>query len=125
MTKEFYHPSFEYSEYLEEGEKVFLPTTKQVCPACNGFGVHERQDIDCSKLVDSMQEDGDYEGLEGYYNGNYDVTCSTCNGRNVVDEIDFDLFVSKYPKLYAEMCDWDEQERADDAYAAQERAMGA
>jgi hypothetical protein len=123
--KPFNHPCFEYSEHLKDGDTVVIPTKKQVCPTCGGVGTHERKDIDCSKMVDSMHEDGDYDGLESYYNGNYDVACQTCKGRNVIDEIDFDYFIAKYPELYKEICDWDASEIADARYSAQERAMGA
>jgi hypothetical protein len=125
MMKPFNHPCFEYSELLKEGEIVAIPTKKQVCPSCGGVGTHERRDIDCSLMVDSMREDGDEDGLAGYFAGDYDVACQTCGGRNVIDELDMDYFVEKYPELYAEMCDWDASEAEDARYAAQERAMGA
>ena len=125
MMKPFNHPCFEYSEHLKDGDTVVIPTKKQVCPACGGVGTHERRDIDCSLMVDSMREDGDEDGLAGYFAGDYDVTCQTCGGKNVIDEIDFDYFVSNYPELYKEMCEWDDEERASAAYSAQERAMGA
>lgn len=123
--QEFFHPCFEYSEHLKEGEKVFLPTVRIVCPACDGYGTHERQDIDCSLIVDSYYEDGDYEALERYRNGAFDVPCTCCNGKNVIDEVDMEYFYDNYPELYEEMCDWDRAEAEDARYSAQERAMGA
>ena len=56
----------------------------EVCSACHGTGAHERRDIDCSLLVDSMREDGDDEGLEQYFRGSMDIPCTLCHGANVV-----------------------------------------
>ena len=125
MMKNFDHPSFQYVNEGEEAVKIMVPTIKQVCPACGGVGTHERRDIDCSLMVDSMREDGDEDGLANYFSGDYDVTCETCNGRNVIDEIDFDYFVANFPEYYKAMVSWDESERESARYDAQERAMGA
>ena len=123
MKVEFYHPCFEYSENLKE--IVYLPTTKEVCPSCNGEGMHERRDIDCSLLVDSMHEDGDVEGLESYFSGSYDVLCTECGGKNVIDVQDMEYFANNYPELYKEVCEWEDEKIADAKCSAQERAMGA
>jgi RecJ-like exonuclease len=125
MKKEFSHPSFEYVNEGEEAIKVMVPVKKQVCPMCMGIGTHERQDIDCSKLVDSMVEDGDDEGLQRYYAGSFDVPCTCCNGKNVIDDFDTQYLVDNYPDHYEAMCDWDASEAEDARYSAQERACGA
>lgn len=113
----------------QDGEKYGRPNWKfgivvdgvmEVCPRCGGHGSHDRVDLDCSKLVDDMQQDGDYEGIEDYFNGAYSQTCEQCHGKNVV------LAPYNVPEWAAKrMQDWDEQAAFDDAYAAQERAMGA
>jgi len=91
----------------------------EVCPRCHGTGGHERDDIDCSALVDSMREDGDEEGLASYFNGGYDVLCTECNGRNVV-------FAPILPKKIAALIDeWHRCEREYAREVAAERRMGA
>ena len=67
----FSHPSFEYveghdSEIVRRSLKpcrengwnsveasILVSGHMVVCPSCGGHGVHERRDIDCSKIVDS------------------------------------------------------------------------
>jgi len=126
MKTNFYHPSFEYQEeydFENLGEKgIPVKSKKIVCPACRGNGTHFRTDLDESRMVDMLEEDGDYEGLESYRNGAYDQTCNQCNGKNVVDEVDW----NSVPE-WADKCirSWEQSER-DSAYIeAQERACGA
>ena len=91
-----------------------------VCPSCGGYGSHDRTDLDCSKLVDNMIEDGDTDGIEAYYNGAYSQPCRECKGKNVV------LAPHNVPEwAMKEMLEWDKQAASDAAYEAQERAMGA
>ena len=56
----------------------------EVCPTCQGEGRHVRNDLDQSKLVEDMEADGDWEGIEAYYKGAYDKTCATCQGERVI-----------------------------------------
>ena len=131
-----FHDCFEYveghdSEIFSEqaGERYGRPVFKfgiavdgqmEVCPRCGGHGSHDRVDLDCSKIVDNMQEDGDLEGIEHYFAGGYSQTCEQCHGKNVV------LAPYNVPEWASkEMSEWDEQASYDAAYAAQERAMGA
>lgn len=127
----FSHPCFEYIHeegnhhdviLCDEGRNeyyIIVDGSMQVCPTCGGFGKHERTDIDCSKIVDSYIEDGDYDGLQRYYAGSFDVTCSHCNGKNVVFEPNTDSL----PKWASdEIIRWSEMERENAEYAAKERA---
>jgi len=93
-----------------------------VCPECGGHGVHERRDIDCSRIVDMYLEDGDYDGLENYYSGAYDVLCTRCNGNNVIFAPDWE----SAPE-WVEKCirDWEDAEADSRAEQEAERRMGA
>jgi hypothetical protein len=68
---------------------------------------------------DEMMADPDF--ANAYMNGVYDVTCETCEGRNVVDELDRDAAHED------DVTDWDrwcDQERAYLAERAAEMAAG-
>jgi len=90
-----------------------------VCPICEGEGSHERRDIDTSRMVDIMREDGDEEGLERYFAGAYNITCTECKGIRVVLE-------PVLPEdIQIQMRDYYDWKREDNEYAEQERRMGA
>lgn len=125
MMIHFEHPSFKYVKEDEECIKIMLPSHKEVCPSCSGIGTHERRDIDCSLMVDTMREDNDEDGLAGYFGGDYDVTCTTCKGCNVVDQIDYDFFMREFPEYHDALVSWEESERESELTQAQERACGA
>lgn len=122
-TQTFTHPAL-YDENDVE-LKFELPVFNQVCPRCNGDGFHGRTDIDHSRLVDSMEEDGDNEGMEDYKNGGYDVTCETCHGNNVVKSFDLVKFYEENPDMYAKICRYERDAADDRRYAEQERRAGA
>ena len=111
MKIRFEHPALD--------KPIMVQGRYEVCPQCGGHGVHDRRDLDCSALVDSMNEDGDYDGIEDYYNGHYEEVCTECNGRCVVP----------VPELPAEIekivSEWDRSAAEDRAYEASEmRALG-
>jgi hypothetical protein len=111
----------------ENGDLIEYEVSQQyvVCSRCHGEGVHTRSDLDDSRLVDLMEEDGDYEGLEHYYRGGYDQVCSGCNGKRVQLEINWEEFWTNHPNEYKMICDWEDEERRDKAYAdAERRACG-
>lgn len=134
----FVHPSFEYVEghedeitlrpfknkrgWTEVEASIEVAGSMVVCPSCGGYGVHERRDIDCSKIVDSYLEDGDYEGLESYHNGAFDVTCTHCKGKNVVLEPNWDA-LPVWARNAVES--WERSARESAAIEAAERACGA
>ena len=116
----FTHPALEECEEsgfcetidVEGGENI-------VCPECQGNGVVDRSDIDCSQLVDDMREDGDEEGLEGYFRGEYDQICPECGGSNVV----FRPILPEWAEKA--ISQWYTDQANDLAYEAQERTCGA
>ena len=126
MKTMYYHESFEYQDeydFEKLGEKgIKLSSKKIVCPTCHGNGTHFRKDLDESKLVESMEDDGDYDGLDSYYNGAYDQVCVQCNGKNVVDDFNWE----QLPE-WANKCitSWEQSERESNYIEAQEKAFGA
>lgn len=118
--KEFTHECFE-----DHNVKIMLPTNKIVCPTCGGEGRMSRTDIDSSMIYDNAQEDGDFDTMEAVRRGDFMTHCTTCNGNNVVDEMDMEYFANQYPKEYTMYihyldCAWDS-----DATQEAERRMGA
>lgn len=64
-----------------------LPTKVIVCPRCGGRGSHDCWEGGMTR--DEMDEQGP-EFFDDYMNGMYSVTCTECDGRNVIDGIDED-----------------------------------
>lgn len=70
-----------------EFPEMLLPAKRVVCPRCDGSGKHVNEAIDGHGLTsEDFAEDPDF--AESYFSGVYDVTCETCNGNNVIDEVD-------------------------------------
>jgi hypothetical protein len=90
----YYHDAFEYEpEYqFETKGKAGIPATTEriVCPTCNGNGNHFRKDLDENEMIKSIQEDGDEDSMEAYQSGAFNQICTECNGRNVIDQVNFD-----------------------------------
>lgn len=54
-----------------------------LCPTCRGRGTHVNPNIDGGGLTsDDFADDPDF--YDDYFAGNYDVSCSECDGRRVV-----------------------------------------
>jgi|688.fasta_scaffold30319_1 hypothetical protein len=123
MKKEFFHDALLYEN--DSPICLIVPFAKIVCPCCNGTGVEFGSDCDESRMVEDMYEDCDYEGLESYYRGAYDRVCSECNGKNVVDEIDWNFIEINYPKEYLAIKQYENNAYNDRQYElAEKRALG-
>lgn len=109
--------TFEWGENEETGEPVVyvVPITREVCPTCGGKGSHVNPSIDASGIGgddefwdDDYSEDYDDEdgnpGGSKYLNGFYDVTCYTCNGKNVVPTIDRRITEQKALEAWDDRC---------------------
>ena len=114
-----------YDEQTEEQITLYLPSTRQVCPTCNGYGHHFRRDLDENALVREMNQEGDQEGFDMYRAGYFDESCTQCKGQKVIDEIDWEYFQNEFPKEAKAVSDWEREEREYSRYAEQERRMGA
>lgn len=64
-----------------------VPCKYEVCWRCEGKGTHVNPSIDGHGLTrDDFADDPDF--AEAYFEGRYDITCQTCNGRNVLPHPD-------------------------------------
>lgn len=81
--------TFEYVD--EEGyiHELSLPAKYEVCPRCDGRGVHDNPAFSNGFTSDEMAEEGP-EFVEDYMAGVYDVRCSECKGERVVPVPDTD-----------------------------------
>ena len=109
----------EYNEELNHEGIIRVPAAYQVCPDCNGHGHHFRSDLDENHLLDLMEEDGDYEGIQSYYVGKYDQVCNNCDGQRVVLEYKLPEWADKL------VYEWYREESLSRRIAAAERRMGA
>ena len=119
-TIKYTHPALN-NEDTDEPQYYSVQAKRIICFSCNGYGTHTRRDLDDSAMVDSMQEDGDYDGLKAYYDGAYDEVCDICNGSKVIDIIDWEYFGRKYPTEYKKISDYVTQASKDRHYEAMER----
>ena len=122
------HPALAYIEDQKDfpdwagDDAIFVPGKMIVCPTCRGTGAMERQDLDMSRLTDSMLEYGDLEGFEHYMKGGYDVICTECHGKNVV----FVPNIDDLPEdVLEEIKEWEDSEREYRLEVAAERRAGA
>ncbi len=68
----------------DNGEPVKheLPARNEVCPRCQGTGVHDPKEFSSGFTREDFDEDPDF--AEAYMKGHYDVQCEECKGRNVI-----------------------------------------
>jgi hypothetical protein len=113
----FSHPAFTD----EEGKEIVfqLEGKMVVCPRCDGSGSHVRDDLDDSRMVDDMREDGDDEGLERYFAGAFDEVCTQCHGENVIPSPVLD------DEMQKEINEWHQAEWEYQRECDAERRMGA
>lgn len=123
MTKvAFTHPAL-YCEITDTPRTLYLPAQRIICPECNGYGSHFRRDLDENMMLATMREEGDWEGLADYDAGDYNEVCHRCDGRNVVDEINWDYFRAEYPEEAQQVDEYNHQACIDAKYEAHERRM--
>ena len=96
----------------EEYEEVALPITRIVCPRCQGLGVHDAWE---GGMTRDEMDDMDPDFFDDYRDGLYNVPCTRCHGRNVIEVVDESRLS---PALRAA---WDDDQRAADEVAQMER----
>jgi hypothetical protein len=118
----------------DDGEETEheLPCKMEVCYDCQGHGMVMNASMrNHGYSAEEFNESFDDEEKEHYFRrgGMYDVQCPTCNGKNVLPEVDRDA-CERDPKLKEILAVWDKQEesraRADaecEAEARMERMM--
>ena len=121
---EFIHDAL-YNEETQEQITLHLPTTRIVCPGCNGYGNHFRKDLDENSFVREIRQERDEEGWQLYLAGAFNQTCTQCKGQKVLDEIDWEYFRSQYPKEAKAVSDWNNMQRQWEEESEWERRMGA
>lgn len=67
-----------------EEVEVQLPARHDVCPRCDGSGVHDHPAFSNGITSDEWERDWDEDSREDYLRGAYDVCCSRCGGKRVV-----------------------------------------
>lgn len=70
-----------------DDHEIDLPVKMEVCPDCDGHGVHVDPAIDGDGIgASEFHEDPDF--AEAYFSGQYDVRCEVCKGLRVVPAVD-------------------------------------
>jgi hypothetical protein len=110
--------------YSYDFEEINMPMRRIVCPRCDGRGVHDHpafsDGITQSEWQEYLHDDPDFG--EDYMSGRYDVRCSECRGKNVVEVVDEEGLSPEMQEALAEY--WREEQALRDMHAA-ERRMGA
>lgn len=103
---------------------IDLPAHNVVCPRCRGEGTHDHPAFSNGFTRDDEFVDEDF--IHEYMSGTYDVTCSVCDGRRVVPEIDNPETLTGHRKVaYDYLMDWHRSEAQHRAEVAAEMRMGA
>lgn len=71
---------------MEEDGAIRIPAKYEVCGTCRGHGSHVNPAIDSHGITQSEMEELGDDFREGYFRGDYDVTCAECEGKRVVLE---------------------------------------
>ena len=110
-------------------EAIFsLPAKVVVCDDCEGEGTVLNESMRGYAYTEQDEEFHDPEFREQYFSrgGCYDVTCPTCEGRNVITVIDRDKYMSPAQKDALQAHDRGKREDEQyEAMCASERRMGA
>lgn len=104
----------------EEGYyQIEFPCSRMVCPSCDGEGTELRGGLKGAVFTsEDFAEDPEF--AENYFGGRYDVACSECKGRNVVDDLNVEELWDKLTPQQQE----DRQRYCDDESAAREEEYG-
>ncbi len=112
-------PKFEFVGFTAAGDEVeySLPAKFEVCTRCEGAGTHTNPSIDGHGISpEEFAEDPDFE--ESYFRGDYDVTCSVCDGARVVARPDFSRWTFAQKRAYVKHLHSEREWARDDASEA-------
>lgn len=116
-TEYLIEDGLDYLFDIEDGiASLYVSVSYEVCSLCGGHGTHVNPDIDCNGLTE--EDMYDYDFMDSYHSGRYDVTCEQCNGRNVEPFIEFPEAIEKW------LNDRYEEDAADYAEMAAELRFG-
>ena len=94
-TEYLIEDGLDYLLDIEDGiGRLQVSVSYEVCSLCRGHGTHVNPDIDCNGLIEDDMHD--YDFMDDYHSGRYDVTCEQCNGRNVEPVIEFPKEIAKW-----------------------------
>ena len=92
--------------FLENGDKLILPTHWEVCPVCDGRGTHVNPSIDSGGISgETFANDPDF--ADSYFSGVYNVPCHHCGGRTTSQEVDWDAMSEEHQDAYQAQLDED------------------
>lgn len=74
----------------------------EVCPRCEGKGVHDHPAFSNGISTEDFDADPDFE--EAYWQGAYDVRCTECKGKRVVKVPDFDSLTQEEQEAWDDHC---------------------
>jgi hypothetical protein len=105
----------------DDGTEITVPACMEVCGRCQGHGTHTNPAIDGHGIT--MAEwngpDWDDDARAGYLSGQYDVTCETCGGANVVPVPDLDRVSGDVRRQVAATLESEARYRAEARHEAQ------
>jgi RecJ-like exonuclease len=110
----------------DEGEEIeaSLPSCKEVCPRCEGTGFHLTESIGSYAYSQEEFEEAfdDEESRSEYFRrgGRFDVVCTECKGKNVIDVVDEEACITTEQK--AILCKYDDYLNRQAQYRAEEEA---
>ena len=117
---------YTWETYDLEDIEFSLPAVDIPCHRCQGSGSHVNPSIDGNGITESEWSEWSEDEREGYFRGDYDVSCHACEGTKFVKEIVDACYLSEPQKVLLKMLErkW----RSDAEYArecAMERRAGA
>lgn len=97
--------------------EVELPSKRIVCDECGGEGTELRGSLKGHVVSDESLSDPDFR--QSYFGGDYDVPCSCCEGKRVIDVVDEENLTPKMADRYWRAVE--DKRRSDAEYAAEQR----
>ena len=115
----------EWLKSLGGSATVQCETKYEICPTCNGRGTHTNPNIDCGGITASEWAEWGPEEQDHYMSGGYDVTCYTCHGEKVVQQLEYDTRNPLYNWCCERLQEYYQDQYDSAREMAAERAWGA
>jgi hypothetical protein len=92
---------FEFVAYKGNEEiPCSFPAKLELCSRCRGEGTHTNPSIDGNGITQSEMDELGEDFREDYMRGVYDVQCSVCKGKRVVEVPDISRWSFAQKRLY-------------------------
>ncbi len=106
-------------------ENLNVPAKRIVCPVCDGEGSELYGGLKSEAFTEEdFKDPGNQDFMRSMARGEFDVACSCCHGKNVVDEPDWELIKDRYPLIYKNYWETIEAERESEMEAYYKSRMG-